>query len=56
VPEGSTGAVDCDQLFWALGYNQMRLITRFDPVHVEIDPNATIKRPSGVERRSHATI
>jgi hypothetical protein len=48
-PEGSTAAVEiATKLFWALGYNQVETyITRFDPARVEIDPNATLKRPSG---------
>ena len=48
-PEGSTGAVEvATKLFWALGYNQVEtFLTRFDPARVEIDPKATIKRPSG---------
>src|SRR5436190_22476807 len=48
-PEGSTGAVEiATKLFWALGYNQVEtFITRFDPARVEIDPKATVKRPSG---------
>jgi hypothetical protein len=48
-PEGSTGAVEvATKLFWALGYNLVEtFITRFDPARVEIDPEATIRRPSG---------
>jgi hypothetical protein len=48
-PGGSTAAVEiATKLFWALGYNQVEtFITRFDPARVEIDPNATVKRPSG---------
>ena len=48
-PEASSGAVEVmTKLFWALGYNQVEtFITRFDPARVEIDPKATIKRPSG---------
>jgi len=48
-PGGSTGAVEINtKLFWALGYNQVEtFVTRFDPAHVEIDPGATMKRPSG---------
>jgi hypothetical protein len=48
-PEGSTAAVAiATKLFWALGYNQVEtFITRFDPASVEIDPQATVKRPSG---------
>jgi hypothetical protein len=48
-PEGGTGAVEVmTKLFWALGYNQIEtFITTVDPAHLEIDPKATIKRPSG---------
>ena len=48
-PEGSSGAVEvATKLFWALGYNQVEtFITRFDPARVEIDPKATVRRPSG---------
>ena len=48
-PEGGTGAVEvATKLFWALGYNQVQtFITSFDPARVEIDPKATVKRPSG---------
>ena len=48
-PEGGTGAVEiATKLFWALGYNQVEtFITTFDPARAEIDPKATIKRPSG---------
>jgi len=48
-PEGSTADVEiCTKLFWALGYNQVEtFITTFDPARVEIDPKATVKRPSG---------
>ncbi len=48
-PEASTAAVEINtKLFWALGYNQVEtFITSFDPAHVEIDPKATVKRPSG---------
>src|SRR5262249_35061528 len=36
------------KIFWALGYNQVEsYLTTFDPKHVEFDPKATIKRPSG---------
>ena len=36
------------KIFWALGYNQVEsFLTTFDPKHVEIDPKATIRRPSG---------
>jgi hypothetical protein len=48
-PEASTGAVEvATKLFWALGYNQVEtFITRFDLARVEIDPKATVRRPSG---------
>jgi hypothetical protein len=48
-PEGGTGAVEiATKLFWGLGYNQVQtFITTFDPARVEIDPKATVKRPSG---------
>src|SRR4029079_15398728 len=52
-PEGATGAiVVATKLFWALGYNQVEsFVTTFDPKHVEIDPAATIRRPSGARTR-----
>ena len=48
-PEASTGGVEiATKLFWALGYNMVEtFITKFDPARVEIDPKATVKRPSG---------
>ena len=48
-PEGATAAVAiASKIFWALGYNQVEsFVTTFDPRVVEIDPNATVKRPSG---------
>src|SRR4029077_5123053 len=48
-PEASSADVEINtKLFWALGYNQVEtFITTFDPARVEIDPKATIKRPSG---------
>ena len=48
-PEGETGAGEvATKIFWALGYNQVETyLTTFDPRRVEIDPNATIHRPSG---------
>ena len=47
-PEGATGAdVVATKIFWALGYNQVETyLTSLDPRHLEIDPNATIRRPS----------
>jgi hypothetical protein len=48
-PEGATGAVEvATKIFWALGYNQVEsFLTTFDPKRVEIDPKATLRRPSG---------
>ncbi len=48
-PEAGTGAVEVmTKLFWALGYNQVEtFVTNVDPAKIEIDPKATIKRPSG---------
>ena len=52
-PEGATGAVAvATKIFWALGYNQVEsFITTFDPKNAEIDPKATVKRPSGARTR-----
>lgn len=52
-PEGATGAVAvATKIFWAFGYNQVEsFLTTFDPKHVEFDPNATIRRPSGARTR-----
>jgi hypothetical protein len=49
APEGATGAVEvATKIFWALGYNQVEsYLTTFDMKRVEIDPKATIRRPSG---------
>jgi hypothetical protein len=48
-PEGPTAAVViATKLFWALGYNQVEtFLTTFDPKRAEIDPKATVRRPSG---------
>ena len=48
-PEGATGAVViATKLFWALGYNQVEtFLTTFDPARAVIDPQATVRRPSG---------
>jgi len=48
-PEGDTASVViATKLFWALGYNQVEsFVTTFDPKKIVIDPNATLKRPSG---------
>ncbi len=52
-PEGATGAVEvATKIFWALGYNQVEsFLTTFNLKNVEIDPKATIRRPSGVRTR-----
>ena len=49
APGASSGAIEvANKLFWALGYNQVEtFITSVDPARIEIDPKATIKRPSG---------
>jgi hypothetical protein len=51
--EGATGAVAAaTKIFWALGYNQVEtFLTTFDPRHVDIDPEATLRRPSGARTR-----
>ena len=48
-PEGATAAVAmATKFFWALGYNQVEsFLTTFDPKHMEFDPKASIRRPSG---------
>jgi hypothetical protein len=48
-PEGDSAAEEiATKVFWALGYNQVETyITTFDPKRAEIDPKATIRRPSG---------
>jgi hypothetical protein len=52
-PEGATGAVVvATKIFWAFGYNQVEsFLTTFDPNRVEIDPKATVRRPSGARTR-----
>jgi hypothetical protein len=52
-PEGATGAVSvATKIFWALGYNQVEsFLTSFDPKNADIDPKATVKRPSGARTR-----
>ena len=52
-PEGATGAVAvATKIFWAFGYNQVEsFLTTFDLKHVEIDPKATVRRPSGKRTR-----
>jgi hypothetical protein len=51
--EGATGAVAvATKIFWALGYNQVEtFLTTFDPAHIDIDSEATIRRPSGARTR-----
>ena len=40
------------KIFWALGYNQVEtFLTTFDPKHADIDPKATLRRPSGARTR-----
>jgi len=48
-PKGATAAVViANRMFWALGYNQVEtFLTRIDPARLEIDPKATVRRPSG---------
>jgi hypothetical protein len=48
-PEGSTGAlIVANRIFWALGYHQVEsFLTEVDRNRVEIDPAATVRRPSG---------
>jgi hypothetical protein len=48
-PEGATGALAvANRIFWALGYNQVEtFLTTVDPSHIDIDPGATARRPSG---------
>jgi hypothetical protein len=52
-PEGATGAVSvATKIFWAFGYNQVEsFLTTFDPKKADIDPTATVKRPSGARTR-----
>ncbi len=47
-PEGATAAIlVATKIFWALGYNQVEsFVSSVDPAHVDIDPKATIRRPS----------
>src|SRR4030095_12793560 len=51
--EGAPGAVTvATKIFWAFGYNQVEtFLTTFDPAHVDIDPEATLRRPSGARTR-----
>jgi hypothetical protein len=48
-PEGATGAmVIANRMFWALGYNQVEtFLTTIDRHALQIDPEATVRRPSG---------
>ena len=48
-PKGATAAlVIANRIFWALGYNQLEaFLTRVDPARLDIDPTATMRRPSG---------
>ena len=50
-PERATGAVEvATKIFWALGYNQVETyLTTFDPKRMQIDPTATVRRPSGAK-------
>jgi hypothetical protein len=49
TPEGGSAVVEiANKIFWALGYNQIEsFITTFDPDRAEIDPKASLRRPSG---------
>jgi hypothetical protein len=48
-PEAATSSVVvATKLAWAMGYNQVEtFLTTFDPKRAEIDPKATVRRPSG---------
>jgi hypothetical protein len=52
-PQGATAAVAiATKFFWALGYNQVEsFLTTMDPARIEIDPEATIRRPSGARTK-----
>ncbi len=44
------------RIFWALGYNQVEsFLTEVRPDAIDIDPEATMRRPRGRARRSAAT-
>jgi len=47
--EGATGAVEvATKIFWGLGYHQVEsFLTTFDPKKASIDPEASLRRPSG---------
>ncbi len=48
-PQGATAAmVIANRIFWALGYNQVEtFLTSVDRRTLQIDPEATVRRPSG---------
>ena len=52
-PEAATAAVVmATKIFWAFGYNQVEsFLTTFDPKRMEIDPEATYRRPNGKRTR-----
>jgi hypothetical protein len=52
-PEGATAAVViATKIFWALGYNQVEyFLTEMRPDTIQIEPNATKRRPSGKRTR-----
>jgi hypothetical protein len=52
-PEAATGAVVmATKFFWALGYNQVEsFLTAFDPKRVDVNPEATVRRPNGKKTR-----
>jgi hypothetical protein len=56
-PEGATGAmVIASKIFWALGYNQVEtFITTIDRRALRIDPEASVRRPSGKRIRARIT-
>jgi hypothetical protein len=53
TPEGATAAVEiATKIFWAFGYNQVEtFLTTVDPKLIEIDPKATVRRPSGARTK-----
>jgi hypothetical protein len=58
-PEGATGAmVLASKIFWALGYNQVEtFLTTIDRNTLQIDPKATVRRPSGARTpMTHADL
>src|SRR5262245_53912320 len=47
-PDGAAAVAMATRFFWALGYNQVEsFLTTFDLKRVEVDPEATIRRPNG---------